>query len=110
MRVLAALVLLAACHDEPTCPSTLGLYCDRPQEGLTCGYTEESGAKASCRCAGGLWECNDCPGGAAPVGTCAAGDGCAAWGFENACACTCDANGQWSCSVDDPDPNFHCSP
>jgi hypothetical protein len=115
MRALAVLVLLAACQVDNgnsgrSCPATFGLYCEQAQDGLTCTHPEETGGTATCHCSSGLWECNDCPDGAAPVGTCSTGASCSVWGFENACACSCDAQGQWSCAVDDPDPNFHCAP
>ncbi|HEU0031760.1 MAG TPA: hypothetical protein VFQ53_14080 [Kofleriaceae bacterium] len=111
---VCACIVFAACGGGSSagpgtaCPDTLGLSCS--QEGLTCEEVLEDGTIATCVCNGATWTCNDCPDGESPVGACAAGASCSVWGFENACACTCDATGEWSCVVDDPSPNFHCAP
>jgi hypothetical protein len=109
MRLGLVVVLLVGCSSNAaTCPSTFALYCSADQDGLTCD-TELSGRPAGCTCDGRTWTCTDCPDRAPPTGTCSPGATCGVWGFENACACSCNANGAWSCSIDDPDPNFHCS-
>ena len=97
-------VMLTACSNEPSCPNPKGLYCSEAEKDLTCEYDT-----STCRCNGATWTCTDCPDGEYPTGACSAGESCSAYGFENACACTCDANGAWKCVVDDPSPNFHCS-
>ena len=123
MRKVLILVIALACSSKhsdvsrdgrvgdgsgSSCPFS-GLYCDRSQDGITCTYPTDGGHPTVCLCSSGLVGCNDCPNSHA-IGACTAGDTCHAYGFEDSCACTCDATGQWSCTTDDPDPNFHCDP
>ena len=108
VHVVLVLGPLAACGgDSKECPSN-GISCG--EAGDTCQNVNEDGSTSYCECNGATWTCNSCPGGMRPVGACEAGQTCGVYGFENSCACSCDADGQWHCVKDDPDPNFHCSP
>jgi hypothetical protein len=109
MAGLALLTLLALAGCGPSCPHSPEFFCGSDQEGLTCAY-ESEGRPVGCRCDGGAWICNDCPDLAEPIGACSAGQSCSVSGFENSCACSCSASGEWSCVIDDDDPHVHCSP
>ena len=110
MRLVVVIVvaLIGCSSREDACPGQITLYCSAEQRGLRCDY-EPDGRPSMCECNGGTWTCTDCPGREFPADACAAGATCAVWGFEDSCACSCDASGKWSCSIDDPNPNFHCS-
>jgi hypothetical protein len=107
LALLALFAALSGCG--PACPSSPEYFCRTDQEGLSCAY-ESEGRPFGCQCDSGAWICNDCPDLAEPIGACTAGASCSVWGFENDCACSCSASGDWSCVLGEDDPHFHCSP
>jgi hypothetical protein len=88
------LVALTACNhaDDGACAMDRGLYCTTP--GAVCMDDE----RTECRCNGGSWFCSSC----GDPSACTPGDSCDYWGFEVDCSCSCDSNGAWRCSTNDP--------